>query len=123
MSTEIINNEIIHTRGDTLRSRVDIFYDKEKTQPYVPEDGDIVRFALKRPKLVRDEKGYKEYEDEQPLILKDIPTDTLILHLEPADTKSLGFGKYEYDVEITHSDGTVDTFIKAAPMTLTKEVH
>ena len=123
MSTEITDNTIVHTRGDTLRSKVDIFYDKEKTQPYVPEDGDIIRFALKRPRMVRDDKGYKEYEDTDPLILKDIPIDTLILHLEPADTKNLGFGKYEYDVEITHSDGTVDTFIKAAPMTLTKEVH
>lgn len=123
MSTEITDNAVVHTRGDTLRSKVDIFYDKEKTQPYVPEDGDVVRFALKRPRMTKVDKGYTEYEDEEPLILKEVPMDTLILHLEPADTKDLHFGKYEYDIEITHSDGTVDTFIKASPFELTKEVH
>ena len=123
MSTSITNNTVVHTRGDTLRTKVDIFYDKEKTQPYVPEAGDSCRFALKKPRLVKVDKGYTEYEDEQPLILKEIPMDTLILHLEPADTKDLPFGKYEYDVEITHADGSIDTFIQASPFELTKEVH
>lgn len=123
MSTSIVNNVIVHTRGDTLRSKVDIFYDEEKTQPYIPEDGDVVRFALKRPRMTKVDKSYKEYEDEDPLILKVVPMDTLILHLEPADTKDLHFGKYEYDIEITHADGTVDTFIEASPFELTKEVH
>lgn len=123
MSTEIIDNVITHTRGDTLKSKVDIFYDKEKTQPYIPEPGDTVRFALKKPTQIKVEKGYTEYEDETPLILKDIPISTLILHLEPDDTKSLSFGKYEYDIEITKASGDVDTFIKAAPFTITKEVH
>lgn len=123
MSTSIVDNVIVHTRGDTLRSKVDIFYDESKTQPYVPETGDSVRFALKKPRMTKVDKGYTEYEDEEPLILKEIPMDTLILHLEPADTKDLHFGKYEYDIEITHSDGTVDTFIEASPFELTKEVH
>lgn len=123
MSSEIVDNAVTHTRGDTLRSKVDIFYDKEKTQPYIPEVGDVVRFALKKPRLISVEKGYKEYEDQEPLILKTIPIDTLILHLEPSDTKNLSFGKYEYDIEITHQDGSVDTFIEASPFILTREVH
>lgn len=123
MSTTITNNKVVHTRGDTLLTVVDLFWDKERTRPYTPEEGDVIRFALKRPKFTKDEDGYKEYADREPLILKDIPISSMVLRLDPADTKDLGFGKYEYDVEITHADGTVDTFITAAPFELTKEVH
>ena len=123
MGTIIVDNDITHTRGDTLKTKVDIFYDKEKTQPYTPESGDTVRFALKRPTQIKVEKGYTEYSDETPLIVKDIPINTLILHLEPSDTKDLSFGKYEYDIEITKASGDVDTFIEAASFVITKEVH
>ena len=58
-----------------------------------------------------------------PVIVKTIPNDTQVLSLAPADTKDLGFGLYDYDVEITLADGTVDTFISAAPFKLTKEVY
>lgn len=121
--TDITNNIITHTRGDTLRAKVDLFHDKEKTKPYIIEDGDSVRFALKKPRQIKVDKGYTEYEDVEPLVLKDVPVDTLILHLEPIDTKHLSFGKYEYDIQIVHSDGTTDTFIPPTLFNLTKEVH
>ena len=109
--------EIKLTRGDTLRVSVGITKDG---QPYTPQEGEVVRFALKPPTLNARET---EYVQPDPLILKVIPNDTMLLELDPADTKSLGFGEYEYDIEITLLDGTVDTFITATKFTLTREVH
>lgn len=116
MSQKISKKAITLTRGDTLRVKVDILKDDEE---YTPVDGDVVRFALKHPDLLNDKS---DYQDTTPLILKTIPNDTLILTLDPTDTKSLGFGEYVYDIQITFSDGTVDTFITAAKFTLTEEV-
>lgn len=116
MSYTVEDNSITLTRGDTFRGKVGIKVDGEQ---YTPVDGDVVRFALKHNKLNADKT---EYTDPEPLILKTIPNDTLILELEPSDTKELGFGKYVYDVQITLADGTVDTFITKAPFKLTEEV-
>ena len=118
MSSKIKKNSISLTRGDTFRAQVTLL--TEDGSPYVPTAGDSLRFALKHPQLNSDGT---DYADTNPLILKTIPTDTMILELEPEDTKSLGFGDYVYDVEITLEDGTVDTFITAAPFKLTEEVH
>ena len=117
MSTEVNGNAIEHTRGDTLILKVGI---KKDGEPYEPVAGDSVRFALKHNKLKADKS---DYTDPEPLILKDIPTDTLILQLDPEDTKPLAFGTYVYDVEITFEDGVVDTFIKKEKFKLTEEVH
>lgn len=65
----------------------------------------------------------KSYYDEKPLVLKNIPNDTLLLTIEPADTKPLQFGKYVYDIELTQRDGTVNTFITKATIILEEEVH
>jgi hypothetical protein len=46
----------------------------------------------------------------------------MILHLEPDDTKGLGFGEYVYDVELTFANGDVDTFINNARFSLVPEV-
>ena len=108
-------NKITMTRGDTLRLKVGIVVDGEE---YTPELYDSVRFALKHSEMNQQKT---EYKDSDPLINKTIPNDTLILELEPEDTKSLGFGKYDYDVQITFADGTVDTFISDT-LKLTKEV-
>ena len=80
-------------------------------ETYIPEQGDSLRFAMK-----------KNYTEGEPLIYKVIPTDTLILHLDPEDTKPFPFGDYVYDIEITFADGTVDTFI-LDKITLTQEVY
>ena len=117
MSSSISGTTIKMTRGDTLNVQVSILKDGE---PYVPQNGDSVRFALKRNKIKSDRSGYT---DDEPLILKDIPTDTLILTLDPEDTKQLPFDTYVYDIEITFSDRAVDTFIDKATFKLTEEVH
>ena len=110
------NNKIKLTRGDTLRLEVVILRNNEV---YVPTENDSIRFAMKRNTINGAKTGYI---DKEPLILKTIPYDTLILQLDPEDTKPFSFDTYAYDIEITFEDGTVDTFVKST-ITLTPEVH
>ena len=102
-------DSIILTRGDTL------FLNLSLTNPdgsdYEPADGDSIRFAMKR-----------KIKDQDCLILKEIPTDTMVLELEPSDTKSLSFGTYVYDIELTTATGRVSTVI-LGNLELTKEVY
>lgn len=107
---------ITMTRGDTLVLTLTLTKDGEA---YVPEAGDAIRFAVKHTAM-NDERS--EYTDQNPLLEKSIPTDTLTLRLDPADTKALGFGTYVYDIQLTHADGAVDTFIAEATLKLTPEV-
>lgn len=117
MSSSVKKNTITLTRGDTLRVKIDLSKDGES---YVPVEGDVIRFALKNTNKTPDGTAYV---DTDPLILKTIPIDTMILELEPSDTKDLGFKEYVYDMEITFVDGTVDTFITASSFILEPEVH
>ena len=103
---------IFLTRGDTFKAQITIT-DKDGN-PYEPQPGDSVRFAMK--------KNYND-PDTQVLIVKNIPIDTLILTLEPNDTKELDFGNYVYDIQLTTANGDIDTFITKASLTLTEEVY
>ena len=103
------NNNITLTRGDTLTLTVGLAKDGE---PYVPEEGDVIRFALS--------KGYETDFGYELLITEVIPNDTLTFTLTPTQT-SLEYKAYNYDIQITHSDGCVDTFI-SAKLTITGEV-
>lgn len=103
-------NRISLTRGDTFKAKVSIT--DSKGAAYVPNEGDKIRFAMK-----------KDYDDKEPLLLINIPIDTMILVITPEDTKSLEFGKYVYDVELTKANGDVDTFITKARIDLTEEVE
>lgn len=94
----IIGTNITLTRGDTLLAHVT---PKQGDEEYIPQDGDHIRFAMK-----------KSYRDTEALIVKQIPIDTCLLELEPEDTKELQMDKtYVYDIELTYADGKVDTFI------------
>lgn len=96
---KIDKNNITMTRGDTMRVKINIF--DASCDPYTPQKGDTIRFALKQ-----------KYTDEEPLIVKDIPYDTCVLELLPEDTKELAMPEiYVYDIQITLKDGTVDTFL------------
>lgn len=110
MSFSIQNTKITLTRGDTLKARIQI--NDQDGNPYIPNEGDRVRFAMKA-----------NYTDPEPLIVKDIPIDTLLLILDPEDTKPLNFGKYVYDIQLTTSTGDVDTFIPKGTLSLTEEVY
>ena len=93
-----ITKKITLVRGDTLKAQIEIIVDGEV---YTPTENDIIRFAMKR-----------SYECPSVLVEKVIPNDSLILKLEPSDTKRLPFDKYVYDIEITFANGDVDTFIR-----------
>lgn len=97
------------TVGDTFKATVGMC--KRDGTPYTPETGDVVTFRMK-----------KNYSDTDLLIEKTIPNDSLLLHLQPLDTKNLHVGKYVYDIELTYANGDVDTFIDRATLELTPEV-
>lgn len=103
------NNNITLTRGDTLTLTVELTKDGET---YVPEEGDVIRFAVSRGYL--GGPGYEFKFD------KVIPHDTMTFTCTPEET-ALTYHSYNYDIEITHSDGSVDTFI-SAKLTITGEV-
>lgn len=118
MAYKIKDTAITLTRGDTLVVTVSLQY-RDGT-PYDPTSADSVRFALKSNRMLA---GNSEFYDKEPLILKDIPTSTMELRLDPEDTKGLKFGQYKYDIELTRADGFVCTFIDNADFVIAPEVH
>ena len=104
----IKNNRITMTRGDTLKATVEI--KNPDGTAYEPVEGDVFRFAMK-----------KNWDDTESLLTVTIPNDTLLLHIEPNDTKDLDYGEYGYDIQLTHANGDIDTFIAGATIELTEE--
>lgn len=97
---QINGTNILLTRGDTLMLKLSL---TKNGEAYTPQEGDVIRFALKQK--------YTD-PDSEVKVVRSIPTDTLILKIEPEDTKDLIMGKtYVYDIEMTDSYGNVDTFI------------
>ena len=110
MSAKISGKTITLTRGDTFRALVEIF--NEDGTVYEPINGDSVRFALKQ-----------NYNSSDIKIYKDIPLETMILAIDPEDTKDLKQpAEYVYDIQITHINGDIDTFIANGKFKLTEEV-
>lgn len=109
MSYSVNKNNIILTRGDTFKAQV-VIKDKSNNE-YVPGDGDIIEFGVK-----------KNFNQEEFLIKKTVPNDTLILRIEAEDTKGLPYGTYVWDMQLTKANGDVTTFITKASLTLTEEV-
>lgn len=110
MAFKVRNNIIFLTRGDTFKAHLSINYPDGTA--YIPKEGDHVRFALK-----------ENIEDNECLILKEIPIDTMLLTINPSDTKQLEFGNYVYDIQLTKANGDVDTFITASKFKVTAEVE
>lgn len=114
------NNNITLTRGDTLTLTVTLLHEVDPVppatestiEPYTPEEGDLIRFAVS--------KGYKTEPGYELKLSKDIPNDTLTFTCSSTET-ALDYRTYNYDVEVTHADGCVDTFI-SAKLTITGEV-
>ena len=113
-------NNITLTRGDTLTLTVTLLHEVDPVppateptiEPYVPVEGDVIRFAVS--------KGYKSEPGYELKFAKEIPHDTLTFTCSSTET-SLEYRDYNYDVEITHADGSIDTFI-SAKLTITGEV-
>ena len=96
------------TRGDT--GFFTIALKSNNGEAYSPQQGDSLRFAMS-----------KSFGGE-PIIIKTIPINTLVLEIEPTDTSTLAFGKYVYDIEFTDAAGHVSTII-LGNFILTREVH
>ena len=107
---DIKDNKIKLTRGDTLPLEITII-DKITGEPYEPVEGDSCRFALS--------VGYVEDDDYELILEKPVPLDELAITLTSAETK-IPYSTYNYDVQITHADGTIETFI-SSKITITGE--
>ena len=106
----IEGQKVTLTRGDTFKVEVGMKSSVDGS-PYTPVEGDVIKFGLK-----------KYPEDEELLVTKTIPNNTRLLHLAPADTASLDFGRYHYDIEITLENGDKDTFINNQEFWIAPEV-
>lgn len=109
MGYSVSENRIKLTRGDTAIFKVSIDY-LNTEEPYEPEEGDVIRFTLKR-----------YLSDRTASFVKDVSIDTMLLRIDSDDTSSLPFGRYYYDVQLIKSNGDTDTFISDI-LELTKEV-
>lgn len=106
-------NYIRLTRGDTMTMDVALYQivppvppaTEPTREPYEVQPGDSIRFAIS--------KGYVGETAYELMISKTIPNDTLRFTITSAESKLLDYREYNYDVEITHADGTVDTFISS----------
>lgn len=110
---KVEGNAITLTRGDTLVRSV-VIHDTNGNV-YTPKEGDQVRFALK-----------SDFKDTKPLLLKEIPIDTMVLRLESSETKRFDQPKrYVYDIQITIDDGTEEGFVStfiSSTLTTVEEV-
>ena len=96
---KVSDSTVTITRGDTLL--LDVSIKNNAGGYYHPVGNDKVRFALKT-----------SYRDAEPILLKDIPINTMKLRLESSDTKQLDQpAKYVYDLELTMDDGTEEGFV------------
>jgi len=109
MSFTISGKAIRLTRGDTLRATIHVI-DEDAGEEWQPQEGDSLRFRCT-----------KKAGDQTALIERAIPTDTMLLELEPEDTSPLKFGSYFYDIEATLADGTVDTVIPEGTLEIAPE--
>ena len=110
MASSVLDTKITLTRGDTFKT--EIIIKNHDSEEYQPQEGDVVRFAMK-----------KKYKDEKPLLVKILDNENLLLELTPEDTKSFNYGDYVYDIEITLSNGEVYTVVDRATLILTEEVY
>ena len=107
---KVSGTTITLTRGDSAKLRLFLTY--KNGDDYEPREGDSIRFAVK-----------KTFNDlVPPLLIINIPTDTLLLYITPEQSKQLAYGSYKYDIQMTTADGDVDTFIDKATLVITEEV-
>jgi hemolysin activation/secretion protein len=97
------NNKITLTRGDTLTLKLTLS-NADGTE-YVPESGDSLRFAIS--------EGYENGDYYALKYEQSISVDTLSFTMLASETKKLEYKVYNYDIELTHADGTVDTVISS----------
>lgn len=97
IDTQRVN--IVLTRGDSLLLQLALTDSNGNT--YTPDESASIRFAMKA-----------SYSDEDVVLEKSVPVDTLLLEIEPEDTADLTMKKtYVYDIQLTDENDRVDTFM------------
>ena len=104
------DNTIHLTRGDTAGFSIGRIVNTVTKTNYTPTAEDTVTLTIKKPAL-----------DAAPCVQIIVPGGE-VLHIKPEDTKSMAFGKYVYDIQITMADGDVYTIVPPATFDLLKEV-
>ena len=96
-----VYHDITLTRGDSFPIQLSL---KKNEEPYIPDPAASIRFAMKAK--------YTD-SDANVVLLKTVPVGTLLLEIDPEDTKQLPMKKtYVYDIQLTDENGFVDTFIE-----------
>lgn len=108
MSYTVNGNTITMTRGDTVKIRVSLKY-RQTGNAYTPQPGDEIKFTA----VNAMQKSIN--------IVKTIPIDTLLLTLDPEDTKTLPSGLYLFDCQLTYANGDIDTFIEDGALNINKD--
>lgn len=83
---------MILTRGDTATFSIDLY--NEDGTPYVPEEGDLVLFSLK-----------KNLYDADFILQKE----GLLITIQSEDTRELELDTYYYDIKVIFENGEVQT--------------
>lgn len=107
MSYSISGKIVSLTRGDSFSTPIELVNDDGT--PYEMQDGDSLRFMM------------TDFPGGAVLIEKAIPSDTLLLQLDPDDTNALPFGNYFFDIELTYANGKVETVIPEGQFNITAE--
>lgn len=103
---EVTDKNVIKlTRGDYACFDIDITdYDGET---YTPTENETVTFTVKRNTSTDN------------ILIQKVGTT---IQIEGEDTEDLAYGRYYYDVQLTHEDGRRDTFITPTEFIITDEV-
>ena len=99
-------------RGDTETIKVSCKNDKGESIPF--EDGDILYFTVKQ--------SVNTEQKEIQKVITEFPEGIAYINITPDDTKSMGFKKYYYDIQLTRADGTVKTIIPPSIFAIKGEV-
>lgn len=100
------DNSIELTRGDTARISLAVTKDDGTSYDY---SADTVLFTIKASTVSREVLLQKSVADG-------------VIYIAPADTETMKFGDYVYDVELTTQAGDVCTIITPSKFSLTPEV-
>lgn len=103
---QVRNNQIFLTRGDSATIKLDIT--GSAGGAYVPADGDVITFTMKRTTNNKNALIQKTFENGE-------------ISIEPEDTKDLPYGDYLFDVEL-RNDGVVATIVPPNLFRICEEV-
>ena len=97
------NNDLWITRGDDGFLDIDFRQRDYPYDIYDLEEGDQVMLTVRKSKE-------QNIDDDNPILIQ-IPLTDNHFHISSSDTEDLDFGNYIYDIQITFSNGIINTVI------------